>query len=375
MNLALFTNIPSPHQIPLGKALDAQLANNFNLVCWQHLDTERINLGWGDDSNYPWLIKAWTSKSLYLAALDLIQTADVVVWGYAPLPIINRRVKEGKLTFMYTERLFKRGYFRVLDPRVAKGIYELTKFCNLENYHLLAVGPHCANDFKLLKKFRNRMWRWGYFPELSQSQPKEKPNQLPIILWAGRMLSWKRVDLLLKAIAWARKRGCKPFKVRIIGDGPEKTNLFNLADNLGLLNLCSFEEPMNSLQMNLAMEQADIYILPSDQNEGWGVVVNEAMNHGCCVIGSDQAGSVPWLIEDGVNGYLFTGNSPEVLGQLIVNSLKDIDLSRSLGHKAKKTIVNDWSPIVAANRLITLATSLQQGNNINLFSKGPCSFL
>ena len=45
--------------------------------------------------------------------------------------------------------------------------------------------------------------------------------------------------------------------------------------------------------------------MTSNQEEGWGVVVNEAMNSGCVVIGSNLAGSVPYLIENGKNGLIY----------------------------------------------------------------------
>ena len=46
------------------------------------------------------------------------------------------------------------------------------------------------------------------------------------------------------------------------------------------------------------MEQANIFIISSTHEEGWGAVVNEAMNSGCVVIGSHAAGAVPFLIEN-----------------------------------------------------------------------------
>ena len=53
------------------------------------------------------------------------------------------------------------------------------------------------------------------------------------------------------------------------------------------------------------MEQANIFLFTSDRNEGWGAVLNEAMNSGCAVVASHAIGSVPYLIKNGNNGYIY----------------------------------------------------------------------
>jgi glycosyltransferase involved in cell wall biosynthesis len=373
MELTLFTNIPSPYNISLCNALAKKLPGNFSLVCWEPIDDERIKLGWTDDSNQEWLVKAWTSKSAYTKAIDLILSADVVVWGFAPVSMINRRVEAGKLTFRYTEREFKRGRWRILDPRVFKWIFNIIKFSNKKNYHLLSVGPYCAEDFRFLRAFKNKMWRWGYFPEMPENQVHKKTKDIATILWAGRMIHWKRVDLLLRAAAWARANGCKPFFLRIIGYGPEEGRLKALAAHLGLLYVCKFDGPMSPAEIGLAMNEADIYVLPSDQNEGWGVVVNEAMSHGCCVVGAKQVGAVPWLIQDGENGFVFEDDSPEKLGQLLQTILNNPEKLHELGFKAQNTMMNLWSPTVAADRLLNLIKILTQGGKSPFHDGGPCS--
>lgn len=372
MRLVISMNIPSPHQIPLGQALADRLPGNFALICAEPVHAERLKLGWQPDFNASWLIKTWVSASERTRALDIFRSADVAVWGYVPVSEINNRVAKGKLTFFNSERLFKQGKWRLGDPRVIRNLIRMFGRNQGSHHHLLAIGPYCAEDYRLIGAFRGRIWRWGYFPELPQFVARN-PASVPVVLWAGRMLSWKRVDLLLSAAAWARNQGGGRFHLRLIGYGPEEERLRSLAARLGLLDICEFLGPQNPDEVGKAMEKADIYVFPSDQQEGWGAVVNEAMSRGCCVIGCKSAGAVPWLIRDGVNGYVFDGNSAENLGRILYRCIENLERTRGMGIAARATISNLWSPTVAAERLIQLCESMESGKPSPFSDGGPCS--
>ncbi|MCX7972936.1 MAG: glycosyltransferase family 4 protein [Candidatus Aminicenantes bacterium] len=371
MRLAFFTNIPSIHQVGLGRAFAKRLRRNYALVCWEPVDRERSTLGWNDSFSEDWIIRAWLSKQERNRAIDILHSAQIVVWGYAPENEISSRISENKITFCYTERIFKRGRWRILDPRILVSIYKKFIINNKPNHHLLSVGPYCAQDFKWLHLFRNRMWRWGYFLEVPEIISR-RFQLVPVVLWAGRMLDWKRVDLLIYAAAWAKKKNCK-FMLRLIGDGPEKNKLQALVKKIKMEDNCEFVAPMPPQQVWHEMEQADIFVLSSDQQEGWGAVVNEAMCRGCCVIGSKAAGSVPWLIKDGENGFVFEGSRPEDLGRILLFCIQNSEQIRRSGEAARATIQSLWSPDIAAERFLSLCDAIEKGRPSPFNDGGPCS--
>ncbi len=373
MQLALFTNIPSHHQIPLNQAFAERLAGDFALVCWESGIEERARLGWKEDYDFPWLIRAAASAEEYARAIEVLRTAEVVIWGYAPHEEIAARLANHKLTFRYTERFFKRGRWRILDPRVLRAAAQIYALSQSNAHHLLAVGPYCAIDYRLLRSFTRRMWRWGYFPEVPQRPNRQEHNDEMVVLWAGRMLHLKRVDLLLRAAAWAHAQDKQRFRVRLIGYGPEEEYLRILAKQLGIENICEFHPPMRPEQVWAAMEQADIYVFPSNQQEGWGVVVNEAMARGCCVIGSKSTGSVPWLIQDDINGYVFDDNRTEILGRILLHCIENPARTREMGLAAHRTMVSFWSPEVAAERFLKLCEAIEAGKPSPFDDAGPCS--
>ena len=100
---------------------------------------------------------------------------------------------------------------------------------------------------------------------------------------------------------------------------------------------------MKPKQVREYMEQSQIFLFTSDRNEGWGAVLNESMNSACAVVASHEIGSVPFLLKDGENGFIY----------------KDGD---------------EWSAETAAKRFIELAWSILNGNKRpDLFTDGPCS--
>lgn len=373
MQLTFFTNIPNHYQVALSQAWSNILGTQYSMVCWEKSINEYNRLGWRQDYTYNWLINAWENEHEYRRAYDLIYSSNIVIWGYAPLKAINRRVARKRLTFCYQERPFKRGRWRILDPRVARLTWNKYVKTNSEYHHLLAVGHHCASDFHFLRLFNGRIWRWGYFPEVPQDISVKDDTHCPTVLWAGRMIPWKRVDLLIRAAAWARDNGANTFRLKLIGYGPEREKLQSLANSLHLADMCEFVESQSPARVGEAMDKAHIYVLPSDRNEGWGVVTNEAMLRNCCVIGNYAAGSIPWLLNDGVNGRIFRSDNPNELGAILRECINNPNLRSTFGASARATSSNFWAPQVAAERLLTLSEALKAGLSSPYQDGGPCS--
>lgn len=375
LKLAFFTNYPSHHQIPLGKAFASRLgADQYSLVCWDRPEEERINLGWPTEFEEDWITVVGNSDARRAYALELLHSVDILIWGYAPYDSIAKRLAQGKLTFRYTERLFKKGKIQLLNPRMLNAIRRI-KALDSPTHHLLAVGPHCAHDYRNIGMFPRRRWLWGYFTEVpSRAGDERTENPIPRLLWAGRMLDWKQVDLVVRAAKWVRNHSTLAFRLDLIGQGPEEANLRALVHVLGLDDVCFFLGPRKSKEVLKAMQQADIFVLPSNKTEGWGAVVNEAMSCACCVVASRHAGSAVSLINDGNNGHLFDGKSAQQLGEKLLVCLTHPEQRRAMGRQARETITDLWSPDVAAERFLALCTRLAEGGDAtSLFTdNGPC---
>ena len=84
-------------------------------------------------------------------------------------------------------------------------------------------------------------------------------------------------------------------------------------------------------------------------------------------------GSVPFLIEDGVNGLIFKSESLDSLETKVVSLLDSVDYRRTIAMNAIKTMRDVWCPKNAAIQFLRLINALKT-NDIDLIpSDGPCS--
>ena len=122
------------------------------------------------------------------------------------------------------------------------------------------------------------------------------------------------------------------------------------------------------------MRESSIFVSTSDYGEGWGCVINEAMNDGCAVIASHAVGAVPFLIQDGENGIIYESGNVDQLTAACARLLDDPALCRQMGRNAYETIDTKWNAQTAAERLLHSCQKIL-GKQENPFEEtGPCSF-
>ena len=371
-SLLVMTNIPSHHQIPLGGELFRLLGDNFRMSFSSRPDEDRLALGWRDSSKaLPWAIRVWESDEQEKYLRHCIDRFDCVVIGDTRTYLVRERICSGKLTFRFTERIFKRGFipgFVWWLPRLVKDYWPL----NRPNYHLLAAGAYCPLDMQRVGMFKDRKWTSGYYPAVRTEPPPLRENSDVKMLWAGRMLDWKRADLAIELVRRLKGRA-RRFSLDVIGDGPMKAKLAGQCQRNGLEDVVSFFPPTSPEGVRDAMLKADIFLMTSNYREGWGAVINEAMDSGCCVVSSKGPGAAPWLIEHGKNGFLFESGNVEQLCSIVSALLEQPEKCGEIGAQAWKTIAAYWSPKIAAERLVELTYGLLGRRPIPDFHRGPCS--
>jgi glycosyltransferase involved in cell wall biosynthesis len=124
------------------------------------------------------------------------------------------------------------------------------------------------------------------------------------VLFVGRLISHKNVDVLLQALSDLRAEGLVVPGV-IVGDGPEREKLEQYALDLELTAQVEFLGPVEShAEVYGLMKSATAFVLPSVR-EGFGIVVIEALACGTPVVTMDHPDNhARLLIEDGRNGLL-----------------------------------------------------------------------
>lgn len=377
MKIVLLTNIASHHQMDFARAMAKLLGvDNFRIVFQKPVYKERIEMGWSDDSgfNEPFIIRFWKSDKTKMEALRWIDQADVVIQGAFPIRYVRERIKQGKLTFAKQERFWKKppSLRRRITrfPRLYKNYYSVA---NRENYHFLAIGAWAAQDLNRLGVFEGRSWKFGYFMDTPEYRVKKQRCDAISLLWCASFLPFKQPHQALEIARGLRQRGME-VHLTMIGDGSLRPSIEQRIGQSGAGDYVTLTGWQNQDEVRRRMLDSDLFLMTSDRGEGWGMVVNEALGCGCCVIANHRIGAAPWLVEHGKSGLLYCDEAlDELLDEIGATGRERLlDMGR-LGHQR---MMDEWSARVAAGRVIDLSAKLLDGDMESarrLFRDGPCS--
>ena len=143
----------------------------------------------------------------------------------------------------------------------------------------------------------------------------------PQILFIGRFSRHKGVRHLVAAMP-AIVRHFPNARLALIGFGPEEETIRRAAVAHGVEDRVRFVGRVAHAEVPVWLASADLVVLPSEQVEGLGVVLLEALASGTPVVGS-RVGGIPDIIEDGVTGLLCTPGDPRDLAAKCAALLED----------------------------------------------------
>lgn len=371
----------SHHQLPLAKELCKLVGeDNFIFAAMGRPDEDRLKNGWKGEYAESWIIHPNESLEEKVRFDKFWDEADIVLCGERLISKMQERVDQNKICFYMSERWFKPplGVLRLCHPAYFKMVLDFRKLSKSEFFHYLPTGPFAAKDMALIAPMEGRVWQWGYFTEMPSviRDFTERPDDVVSILWVGRMLKLKRVDLLINALHRLKSEG-KLFRLTLVGEGPERERLQRLSDKLLGKEYCTIQGFIPSEEVTALMAKHDVYVLPSNAYEGWGAVVNEAMSVGCAVVVSDKTGAGASLINHGVNGLLFKSGSVDSLYKFLSKVVHNKELNQDLGIKAIATVIEAWQPAIVAERFVALVSVMlnERESVVGIECTGPLSAL
>ena len=373
MKVVFVSNYFNHHQKPFCEEMYKRLGDDFSFISTSTMREERKKLGYLEESNSPYVHLEYKGQAEHQKALDLINNADVVIAGSTPNDLIKDRIKANKLILRYSERPFRK------KMNALKRFYYWMNFNNnnmwKNNIYMLCAGAYVSSDYKMIGLYDNHAYKWGYFPDMKKYDIDlllAKKNQ-NTIMWCGRFIKLKNPNDVIMLAKLLRDEGYD-FQLKFVGTGIMEDELKELVKKYDLSRHVHFLGTMTTEQVRSHMETAGIYLFTSNKEEGWGAVLNEAMNSGCAVVASHAIGSVPYLVRNGKNGIIYESNN---LNELFENVKFLLDNSKEqvrLGKAAYKTITTEWNPKIATDRLISLLEMLLSGiEHPDLYEDGPCS--
>jgi N-acetyl-alpha-D-glucosaminyl L-malate synthase BshA len=204
-----------------------------------------------------------------------------------------------------------------LDP----SFYEITRFGLLESDLLTAVSTHLANQTRHDFGIDRAVEVVPNFVDATRFHPSRRDEALRATLLGdeefliGHLSNFravKRVNDVVRVFHGIQEQVSA--RLVLIGDGPERESVANLAGELGIQEKVQFLGFYRDVPELLA--QLDLFILPSDY-ESFGLAALEAMACGVPVVAAN-AGGLPEVIEDGVSGAL---SPPRDVASMVARSL------------------------------------------------------
>lgn len=152
------------------------------------------------------------------------------------------------------------------------------------------------------------------------------------------------IDVLIQATNIViRNNPDKKIRLEIYGEGPQKDELIQLTDVLGIKNKVSFKGFIQNDKLPIIYNSVSVAVSVSD-NESFGVVAVEAMACGCSVVTSDADGFTE-VVENGKTGYIVPKRNPEATAEAIQKFIDNPQLRESMGAAARKRVLElyDWN--------------------------------
>lgn len=191
-------------------------------------------------------------------------------------------------------------------------------------------------------------------------------KQLPInksarkFIFTGRLAPEKNLSMLIRAFHNVQSTNPDAWQLLIVGDGPERELLENLARNLNLPDKILFAGGFPWYKVPEWLAKSDVLILPS-KSEPWGLVVNEAMTCGMPVLVSDKCGCAADLVEHGKNGFTFDPDNQSALEEVMRFFMQNPDWIVPMGMESLKRIA-PFSSRQVASRMADCYKNLIRNN-------------
>ncbi len=167
------------------------------------------------------------------------------------------------------------------------------------------------------------------------------------LLFVGRLIERKGAAYAIEALAHLANQG-RQARLTVVGDGPLGGQLEKLASARGVTELVDFRGRLPAARVAEAFAGADVFLMPAvtdwkGEQEGFGLVVIEAMLSGLPVVAS-RSGGIPDIIQDGETGLLAPERDAAALARAICRLQDDPALGARLAQAAARRVEAVFSP-------------------------------
>lgn len=166
------------------------------------------------------------------------------------------------------------------------------------------------------------------------------PNEVPTILYAGRLIERKGVKYLLDAISIILSK--QPVQLRIAGNGVQEECLKQACEHLGIEHAVKFLGFVNQDSLPQEYANCDVFVLPSivdarGDTETLGIVLIEALAHNKPVVACAVGGIVD-VVQSNVTGFLVPEKDPKAIAEAVLKLISDPETASQMGRQGHADI-------------------------------------
>lgn len=269
-----------------------------------------------------------------------------------PAPIVAIVHGTGLVDMIGSLRLFVRGRNSLLAT--LKRVLRFTPASYLREWRLVSAAAAIVAGSREVQANVGRTY--GVAPQkfFVVHSPEETdifhpPGEGPLrgaplrILSAATLSRQKGFDYLLEALAILHRRRPDAYHLTIVGAGPELNRLQENGRRLGVASSLTFAGALSLQDLAEAFRAADLFALATVREEGFPVVISEALASGVPVVGT-RAGGVQSAVLDGIDGKLVPPAQPAALADAIEELAVNPELRRRMGARARARALRelDW---------------------------------
>jgi glycosyltransferase involved in cell wall biosynthesis len=214
-------------------------------------------------------------------------------------------------------------------------LYRFLPFAHSTYRNAAAIIVGSSHIYAELAAYRDKLFfvpENGISPSSYPTAPRRssRGNKLEVV-FVGRLVPYKACDLALRAVASLLQKNRAHFT--ILGDGPERNHLVELAKSLSVEKFVSFSGWLNHTETLKRLQEADIMVFPSVREFGGGVVF-EALASGVVPVVSDYGGPGD-IVQPEVGYKVALTNQGDIVNQM-EKILSDLDNNRTLLDKLRQ---------------------------------------
>ena len=258
----------------------------------------------------------------------------------ALVSVVLARPRAGVLVWFHSEVVRPRWKYRLLYRPFLRGVLRRAA-------RVIVSSPELARHAVELRDFRDKCVvvpfgvdtrRLAATAEvLARANALRARHQTPVLLFVGRLVPYKGVDVLLRALDGIEAT------TLLVGGGPLRAELEAQARALRLSRV-RFLGEVSDEELTALYRAADVLVLPSvTRAEAFGVVQLEAMACGVPVVSTNLPSGVPWVNQHDKTGLVVSPGDADGLRQALLALLTDQPRREALGRYARERVDREFT--------------------------------